>query len=304
MSLYKIKIKLHSSYITPWESDTIFGMFCWSLLETQGEQKLKLFLNEYDNNKYPIVFSNGFIDDYLPKPFILDIEKSKSNLKSESIKERIEYKKNKAKTLITLSDFNKFINGETLDSLEQINNINQTIQVVTHTQIDRNSLKAQDGALYQTTEIFQNNNITIYANVDEIWYDTFEYTLNIMQLNGYGKSASKGKGHYSIESISKWNELNIPQNPNSYIILSNYVPKQNESINGIYKTFTKYPKLGNQYAIEGSPFKKPVLFIKSGSIFFETASKFSYGRIVKNVSSTYKDVVQCGCALAIPSIIN
>lgn len=300
MSLYKISLKLNSSYITPWDSDTLFGIFCWTLLETEGEQKLNSLLNEFENNNYPIVFSNGFIDDYLPKPFFLNLD---TNTKS-TVAKKIKHKQNKAIKWINLDNFNSIINGKQIELTNETNNIHQCTEIVSHVQIDRSSLKATEGILFQTLEVFQKNNITIYAEVEDKWYNTFENVFKQMELKGYGKSSSKGKGSYDIVNIEKWNGFNIPKNANSYIILSNYIPKPSESSNGLYQIFVKYPKLGSIYSLENEPFKKPITFIEPGSVFFDDKPKSLCGHLMKNVSYKYKNVVQCGCALAIPAYLN
>lgn len=304
MSLYKISLKLNSSYITPWHSDTIFGIFCWTLLELEGEEKLISFLNEFENNNYPVVFSNGFIDDYFPKPFFLNLESNTATNKKENISKKMKHKKEKMIEWINLDDFNSIINGKQIDLTDITDDIETHTKAITHVQIDRSSLTASEGILFQTLEVFQKNNITIYAQVEDNWYNVFEKVLYQMQLNGYGKAASTGKGSYDINYIEKWNNFNVPKDANSYIILSNYIPKQGESTDGFYQIFVKYPKLGGMYALENSPFKKPVTFIKAGSIFFDNSPKFIYGCLMKNVSYKYKNVVQSGCTLAIPARLN
>lgn len=303
MGLYKISLKLNSSYITPWESDTIFGIFCWTLLETEGEEMLNLFLDEFENNDYPVVFSNGFIDDYFPKPFFLNLD-TNTNLKAnkkETLIKKIKHKKDKKIQWINLDDFNSIINGKQIDLKDEEDNIKRCTETVTHVQIDRSSLKASDGILFQTLEVFQKNNITIYAEVKDEWYTIFESVLKQMELKGYGKSSSIGKGSYDINYIEKWNKFDTPKNANGYIILSNYIPKSSESTNGFYQIFVKHPKLGSIYSLENAPFKKPITFIKPGSIFFDDKPKSLYGHLMKNVSYKYKNVVQCGCTLAVPA---
>lgn len=70
MQNYKITIKLKSSVITPFHSDTLWGHICWALRYTQGEKELLDFIECYYSGEPPFVISNAFPKGYLPFPVL------------------------------------------------------------------------------------------------------------------------------------------------------------------------------------------------------------------------------------------
>jgi CRISPR-associated protein Csm4 len=77
MKTFKINIKLISSIITPFHSDTLWGHICWALRYTQGEKELLDFLECYYSGEPPLVISNAFPKGHLPFPVLEPIGKSK-----------------------------------------------------------------------------------------------------------------------------------------------------------------------------------------------------------------------------------
>jgi len=69
MDYAKITIKPTSPFITPLQSDTIFGHFAWGYRYCFGEKKLNELLKTFKQKPF-IVFSDGFIKGTLPKPFL------------------------------------------------------------------------------------------------------------------------------------------------------------------------------------------------------------------------------------------
>ena len=93
----------------------------------------------------------------------------------------------------------------------------------------------------------------------------------------------------------------IPDQPNCFVSLSNYIPKKTDPVQGQYKIHVKYGKLGQAYAHADNPFKKPLLMLKPGAVFWTDKPQHAYGRLVYSVSDTYPEVVQIGSTLAIPA---
>jgi CRISPR-associated protein Csm4 len=69
MNCFKIEIEPTSSFATKFESDTLFGSFCWNLLYKYGEIKLKALLKKYDTEPF-IIFSNAFFFRRIAKTII------------------------------------------------------------------------------------------------------------------------------------------------------------------------------------------------------------------------------------------
>src|SRR3989338_8251403 len=73
MKTYRLKIKPHSSFLTPWHADTIFGSLCWIMAWREGKDVLTKFLEDYKNGIPPFVLSDGFPTDLLPAPAHLSL---------------------------------------------------------------------------------------------------------------------------------------------------------------------------------------------------------------------------------------
>jgi CRISPR-associated protein Csm4 len=93
----------------------------------------------------------------------------------------------------------------------------------------------------------------------------------------------------------------IIANPNGFVSLSPFVPAQNDPVDGVYKTIVKYGKLGENYALCGNPFKKPLLLLKADSVFkTPDTPKEYYGGIINGTASAKPEVVQFAYAFAVP----
>lgn len=77
MQNYRINIKLKSSVITPFHSDTLWGHICWALRYTRGEKELLDFLDCYRSGKPPLIISNAFPRGYLPFPVLEPMNKTR-----------------------------------------------------------------------------------------------------------------------------------------------------------------------------------------------------------------------------------
>ncbi|KDE66001.1 hypothetical protein FUSO6_12600 [Fusobacterium necrophorum DAB] len=47
-AIYCWKIKALSSYLTPWQSDTIYGHIFWAISLLEGEEELKKIIREFE----------------------------------------------------------------------------------------------------------------------------------------------------------------------------------------------------------------------------------------------------------------
>lgn len=78
METGKINLKLKSSLITPFHSDTLWGSICWALRYVYGEGELYEFLKSYKTEEPPIIISNAFPKKYLPAPILPPMNKKEA----------------------------------------------------------------------------------------------------------------------------------------------------------------------------------------------------------------------------------
>jgi len=144
--------------------------------------------------------------------------------------------------------------------------------------------------------------IYIYSDFDEM---LLENVLTEMFSYGIGAQRSVGKGGFRIEGrVERFGGFQYPSNPDSFVALSNFVPARDDPTDGSYKAFVKYPKVSYTENTEDSPFKKPILFLRAGSIFRTKPVKEIYGSCVENIAlkdGTVSDRIIIGAyTIAVP----
>lgn len=321
MQNYKINIKLKSSVITPFHSDTLWGHICWALRYTQGEEELLDFLECYDSGEPPLVISNAFPKDYLPFPVLEPIAKTQQRalIATSSFVTAASAVKKFSATKYILKELFAHLNKGTISSyslLEAILANPEKFPVISaespsvsyHTKINRVSGAAIDGGLFTTNDMFYaNNEFEAYCKIGHGFSEqNLKQCLEFININGFGKKKSTGKGsiHCTIEKITD----DVTDDANAFMSLSNYVPCQDDPQKGFYKLLTKYGKLGGHFAsssiIPGNnptPFKYPLVMFESGSIFKVDKKREHYGRIVKGVHPAEKiNIVHYGMTYPMP----
>jgi len=122
---------------------------------------------------------------------------------------------------------------------------------------------------------------------------------------GYGRDKSTGKGKIKVGKIIPF-EMPKVENPNAVLLLGPCAPKENDPADGYWQVFTRYGKLGGDWATgpgptgEHNPFKKPVTMLKAGSVLFTDSPSLYYGRLIDNVHPDFTEVRHHGLALAMP----
>lgn len=299
MKTYRLKIKPQSSFLTPWQADTIFGNLCWSMAWREGEDVLKKFLSEYKNGNSAFVLSDGFPGDLLPTPVHLPLVEQEG--------ECIEAFK-KAKEMKKIS----WLSPDMFDSIRKGNlKVEQpeewkTFRTFTtlHSSINRiTGTTGEEGSLFELPEYaVEQNDISIYLKIRDGLEEKVFALFKDLSLTGYGKKKSVGKGAFEIiGELEPFNRFDDFDGSNGYMSLSNFVPAKNDPTNGFYKTLVKYGKLGGEFTFCGKPFKKPLMMLTAGSSFKVNGNiKPFYGRMVEGIAPAKPEVVQYGFAFTVP----
>lgn len=242
-------------------------MLCWLIAHDKGEKYLKDFIYGGD----PLVFSSAFPKNYLPFPlFPLSKLVDKADIDIKKVKKQKYVKADLLKNEISM------------DIFKELPKIPYTVQEATaHNTINRYTNKTEEkGGLYFLDEIYYDNkyDMDIYFYNGSILDDS--YILDCLETIGkfgYGKDASTGKGQFKIIKTE-----DCPFNskgPNAFMSLSLGILSRDDPRNGYYKFHTKYPK----HACNSNPYKKPLVMIKEGSMFFDSPIKDFYGCIINNI---------------------
>ncbi len=312
---YTITFTLKSSIATPLQSDTIFGHICWAVyfLKWDEDDRLSKFLSLYEKNSQPpLLLSNGFPKGYLPKPVVPPVTQDilKSIYGNENIIENsFRIKTIKKTDIIPKEKFEVLLHDKITpaklfraldDSYDKTMELNEKQQnmMVQHNTIDRIKGSVREGGLFSQEETFFDDGFGVFEIYLKTAYFSFkdlEKIFKYISSEGYGRDKSTGKGYFTFE-IREGIDLPEAAEPNAFMTLSSYIPKENDPTDGYYNIVHKYGKLGGLYAkgiseVYGNPFKVPLIMFSSGSIFFDGNYKQNkvYGSLLKNVHQN-KDI--------------
>ena len=298
MKWYQIKLELHSATASAWQADTIFGHLCWALRYTEGEDALAQFIDACRQGYPPILVSNGFPAGLFPRLRVPPVPLNTTAPLENQRRQATEEKEARKIAHLTLEEFNDAINGALVSP-----SIKERVpqRVTLKNQINRlTGTTGESGELFEFEEYFYPA-ISIYARIENDFIETARNLFSFIADNGYGKRKSVGYGAISSMSFAPLEGLNPPEDANGFVSLSNFVPARGDPTVGNWDTIIKYGKLGEEYALEKSAFKKPVLMLTAGSTFYDSPVKPFYGRMVPGVSHGYPQVVQYGFALPVPA---
>lgn len=313
---YTIRLTFKSPIITPLQSDTLFGHICWAIdyLKWDDKKGLKDFLALYNNRgSPPLLISNGFPEDYLPKPIVRpilqkEIERifGKENRKENSYK----IKTIKKKELIRKGDLLQIVKEQISPEIlfqKLLKNFKEEEkweekrkkEVVYHNTINRVTNRVTEG-LYEQEETFYApdfNKFEIYLKTNYFDKDDLRRIFGFISIGGFGKDKSTGKGRFEF-SIIEGTDLEGSDNPNGFngfMTLSSYIPHPEAPTKGYYEILLKYGKLGGTFAmgsteVGNNPFKKPLIMFRAGSTFYDRNYDKSkiYGSLLKDVHKNPK----------------
>lgn len=297
MNWYIARLTLQVPFGTPWQADTIFGHLCWAMLRLHGEPALRDFLEPFRQGEPTLLLSSGFPEGLLPKPLV-PLQLPSDVPQSEAFQRRRTFRKLE---YLTLADFQRVLNG-TLSKPDPVDELLKSVKsrATTKNQVSRlTGTTGQEGNLFGFIEYWMPK-VVIYlklaSGIDGLVKELFDYLAE----TGYGKRKSVGYG--AIREL-KWEAFPgfaTPPNANGFVTLSPFVPAASDPTDGSWRTRVKYGKLGEERAVSGNPFKRPVLMLTEGSVFYDPSPREWYGRLVTGVSRDYPDAVHYGYALAVP----
>lgn len=281
MTSYKIFWESISPYSTELQSDTIFGHFAWAIQYLKGTALLNEFIAEL-RQKPALVLSSAFPAGMLPLPAL----PLPPNLK-DRFPEWDQYRK-RLKSIAFISrdvltkanysfDWEAFFTHVIAalptqeDSALQSQPDKPTPDLVFHNSIDRLSgtTSAGGGNLYAAETTFapagykQESYLTLDSQ--SIAHADLEDILQYISDTGFGKDKSTGKGRFAIT----YDQFEFPsaETCHAWLNLSNMVPAATDTTLAYYHGFTKFGKLGGNFAVTETPYKYPVFIMKPGSVF-------------------------------------
>lgn len=307
---YLWKIKPLSSYMTPWQSDTIYGHLLWGAKLIYGDDEVSNLIKEFEGENPPFIVSNGFLGGKLPKFQKDSIKRSYtkefSKIYNENIVETVKKLKeiNKIKN-VSIEIFNKlrgdYSNKNYIEDLLRNSKQKESKEIkyscidsVMHNNINRLTGTTVDKGIYSLKETFVGDDIYIFIKVNKSFnIEKMKGLLKFIENNGFGKKVSVGKGAFKEVSFEKFSQFNHIENANAFVTLSNYIPKLGDYTQVISEThLIKRGKIANIEGEVAFPFKKPFSCFAPGSVFKKDKNE-KIGQVLKNLHYD-KKIVQIG----------
>lgn len=301
MDWYRIKLRLAAPTPSPWHADTIFGHLCWALAHVEGAAFMEDFLGLYGLGAPPVVISNGFPGDLLPRPLLTIRRQAAAGGTAEARLAFRQSKESRAASWLTREEFDALRLGGLVQAPARRP---FRSRAALHNQIDRaTSTTGKEGSLYTLEETYlaaeYGDCITVYALVDPGFAACLGRCLAHLAATGYGKRKSAGYGAIAQATLEPFAGFAPVEGENGFIALSNFVPAAGDPTRGAWNTLVKRGKVAEEFALAGDPFKLPVLMLAAGSCFYDLPVRPYYGRLVPGVHPDLPQVVQYGLALAV-----
>jgi len=292
----------------------LFGHWCWLIRYEEGEAALRTFLDPYRAGEPPIVLSNGFPGDWLPRPILPPRLHVPSRKKTDQVRAMQAAKAGKSVRFVSLDEFNALRRGdEVLLTISPTivmrrpvlkNLINRLTGTIASFEIEGEEV---GGRLFDRQELAYVDrsdlipkplDVSIYVKVaDEESATRAEDLFRRLARSGYGAKKAVGYGQFEVVEFERFDGFAELDDANGFISLSNWVPARDDPQVGFYNTLVKYGKLGEELAVSENPFKFPLTMLTAGSSFYtEGEVKDYYGRLVTGIAPAAPEVVhRHGC---------
>lgn len=265
MKLYQIDIKPSGGFYTPIKGDTLFGMFCWAVVEKFDEDRLTELLDGYTENRPYIVLSDAFPKGYLPKP-VLPFSYYKKEGKNEELNAKDRKKFKRREWLPADKIF--LPTNQMAASFAEVPFMKKSLKTANSVDPETNHASGGKYSAYMTEQIHYQGELTVYAVVDEtrISAEEVKELFEQIGLTGYGKKASSGGGKFSVSEMKPVSF----DNPSctALMTLAPCVPAAGEfdADKSFYKVFVRFGRHGNKAALSENPFKNPVMTMDTGAV--------------------------------------
>ena len=309
MKSYFFEINPESSFSTPLSGDILFGHICWEIAyDSSLVGKLDDLVKNYSEKPFLItsslfpVVNNEWI---LPRPSLPSrfwIKKTEKDvLKRKELEKKMFFKLQK--NGLSLAKRRKEESFDCFLSSDEFLQEWKREETETHVSISRLvGTSGQEGfSPYTTNTVFFRPGLNLgFLVMTDLNSSSIEKIIKRIGEGGYGKDVSTGKGKFSIKKVSQWNSQDYsPKNADAYFSLSPSVLQNEEEL--YCETFTRFGRLGRDFALDKNPFKNPVIFAKEGAVLRKNSpTDLEYiGSIIENVSKR-KEVVGQGFSPVLP----
>lgn len=320
MTTLRATLRLHSALATPLAADTLFGHVCWGIVYHEGTAALAEFLSAMSDGTPPLVLSDPLPAGCWPMPLLppLRPEDHEALLAPAEGDGEARIRAFQRLKSVRKREWLPHRLWNSLASRLGPRALTETLLAadapppalvpapVPHATIDRFS-----GGTLREHGFHVDRQWFPPGPVDfDLWVRTTLPTERVHMLlawgleGGYGRDASTGKGHLTLEQLVP-DSLPTVNRANAVVLLGPCAPTARDPAIGTWDVEVRIGRLGGNFATGGAaaatPFKYPVVFLARGSVLLTDDPPPLLGRMVPNVHPTRPEVVTCGYALTLPA---
>ena len=235
----------------------------------------------------------------------MEAVKAWNKIRFIEVKDWLQLKSSYSEALLYEIFYKKFIAGHTLQASIMENEISasNTVNRISGT------VDEETGGLFQREKQWyhENTKLDLYVETDskEFALATDWFLTEHLPVYGFGKDKTVGMGCLKIcKDKSFHSDMFNVSGANAAVTLSMTAFEKMMEYRSFYRLTTKFGKLGGTYAFSSPtggktrPFKKPVMMMEPGSIFF-TSEQLNNKPLLKNVHSD-KNIRHAGVPLTLP----
>lgn len=338
MNTCRIRLRLLSPLGTPLVADTLFGHLCWGIAYHDGPDAVSTFLEQMASPEPPLVISDPLPAGFWPAPTLPHLSAHATRQMADQIAHRFAQPGDSAaaahrRATDWLRDVQKsrqWVRHETLARVTS--NLGRkpllrawaeemdrqpaqppalTEALVAHNSIDPLTGRPREpGGFYFLREWFpadqpgQSYEYDVWARSPwppERLRALFEQGLRF----GYGRDASTGRGCLEVLSVQPADLPTVAQ-PNALMTLGVCAPAAHDPPGAFWQIDVRLGRLGGPLAAMASddtgltPFKRPVIFLRRGSIMISDQPPPVVGRMITDVHPQRPEIMTCGLTLTLP----
>lgn len=310
MALFRARLRLEGPIVSTLASGMIFGQLCWALREREGEAALVDWLARPDE-LWGV--SDAFPAGCLPRPLLRSTtggfsapEAATPDRMAVANEKASERKRLNKKPLMSRAAFLSARSdlGERSLGKDDLSDAADKRRRKARNSVDRHTGRARDdGGLYFIEEVWTREGAAerdLYVEAPAGGRDRVSALLAWVGENGFGKSASLGRGRFSLSEVVE--DAELAHLPGATRQLSLSRGTRTASMAEVLCRIEPYfGKAGPQLTVgEGaSPFKRPILLTRPGSTFAR-AGEGRFGEWLTGVHPTRPEIGHNAFHIAIP----
>ena len=261
--IYRLKIKPHSPWTTPWEADTLSGLLCATMAREIGADALRdEIIAPALAGKPPFVLSDALPGDLLPVPIALRLLPCDAAMRKRMKRARYITPETWANLQTSGTD--------TAPTLLPEGAIGRTTRQ--RNTVARDTDTTRENGLFDTDTFHlapHTEYLSVYFWSEPAFLPRFMELFARLTWRGYGGDTSVGSGQFAIAHNPEPNPFVGVAGANAVVSLSTFQPAPCDPTDGYWETLTKRGRIGPDFGLPNDQTaKNPLLLLRPGACFF------------------------------------